>query len=198
MSPRLVSSPWYIEDSFNDDDGVLLPAHTPNIDVVGGGWTDVIAGADIVGVGNYLFDNSAARQAVIDSGQSDVEVNSQMKIAGGGTSETGLIFRYQDASNYLWAGMDQLWHRPVMYKVIATVATEIGLAANSSLIIGNDVNVTERITAVGSTLRFYLDGVLYLDVVDAQFQTATICGIRSDHAGASCTWYDFRVGRVLK
>ncbi len=196
MSPRLLSSPWYIEDTFTDEDAVTPPNHAPDVDASNLGWTDVISGATIVA--NALVDNSAPRQAVIDSGQSDVDINSQMKIAGGGTSETGLIFRYQDASNYLWAGMDQLWHRPVMYKVIATVATEIGLAANSSLIIGNDVNVTERITAVGSTLRFYLDGVLYLDVTDAQFQTATICGIRSSHAGASCTWYDFRVGRVLK
>ena len=197
MGERKLVSHWYVEDTFDDIDGTILPAHTPDVDALAGGWTDVVAGADIVGIGNYLTDNSAARQAVIDVGQSDVDIRARMRIAGGGSSETGLIFRYQDASNYMWAGMGQLWHRPVLYEVVGGTPVELGLAANSSLIIANDTTVTMRITAVGTQLRLYVQDILRVSPVTSRFQTETECGIRSNHAGAECRWFDFRVGRVL-
>jgi hypothetical protein len=192
---RQLAPRWYVEDTFVDDNGVTLPEHRPDVDVLQGGWTDVIAGATIVA--NALDDNNNPRQAVIDSGQSDVFITSRMNLTGGGTAQMGLTFRYQDASNFLWAGQDKLWNLPVIYKYVAGVPTEIGGLPNQSLTIGDGETHIISVAVLGPQIRLWIDDVLWTSPVDAQFQNETIHGIWSDHV-AKCIWYDFRVGKVLR
>ena len=192
---RVAVSPWFVEDFFTDPNGTTPPNHIPDIDVIGGGWTDVIAGATIQS--NRLSDGSAARQAVIDAGQFDVEVNSRITVSGGGASENGLTFRYQDASNYLWAGVDLLWQTTRIYRVVAGTPTEIGGAANFSESYANGQLIFARIVAVGTSISLYIDGIQKGTPTESNFQNETEHGIYSNHV-AECTWDDFRVGRVLR
>lgn len=96
-----------VEDSFTDADDTLLPDHTPDIDVEGGGWNSDSGTAKILsnrcritdnGPGN-IFNNGGHW---IDSGISDATIVVKFRQVSSGILQGGIIFRHIDNNNYLY------------------------------------------------------------------------------------------------
>src|SRR5262245_3649521 len=89
-----------LQDAFTGADGTNLTAHAMD---VGGGWTAVSGVAKLLGnranADTVGADGKGTYQA--DAGRSDVTVQATVNLAGA-SNECGLVFRYQDASNF-WA-----------------------------------------------------------------------------------------------
>ena len=180
-----------VYDIFVDSDDTILPNHTPTTDVVGAGWVDVIAGISIQS--NKASDNAVTNvQTVIDAGNADGTVFANLVIRGGGTSQQGLTFRYEDSDNYFWAGVDRLWQRPVMYKVEGGTPTEIGGLSTFSESYSEDQDLTVKITCSDDVLTLYVDDVLKINLTDSFNQTSTSYGLWSEHL-LICTWDNFKV-----
>jgi hypothetical protein len=82
-----------VHDSFTDTDGTDITAHTPEIDVVGGGW---------ITAGNWTTQNNRLSYQIgnsfvtIDAGASDVIITAGMVAA----NAHSLMFRHTSASAY--------------------------------------------------------------------------------------------------
>ena len=72
---------YIVQDTFTDTNGVLIPSHTPDIDTVGGGWTDSFGNTPKPTIQSNQFDNTntgASSQHVIDSGQADLIIEATL------------------------------------------------------------------------------------------------------------------------
>lgn len=82
----------------------------------------------------------------------------------------GLIYRYEDASNYYRAYCDYAGARVVLQKVVAGIVTTLATAAWTRA-----ATATLRAVYQGNRHRIYVDSVMYIDTTDASINT----GIRS-------------------
>ena len=178
-----------VSDTFTGADTTTLPNHDPDVDVVGGGWTDADAGITIES--NKASDNDVTALSVIDSGEADVVITATMVIQGGGSGFNGLVFRYQDSTHYFIAGCDLLndvtavWINNAGFSQIANPA--------HNYTAGETVNL--RVTLSGSSIKVDIDGVNEVDITNTNFATATSHGLYNDAAGGGtdATWDNFLV-----
>lgn len=178
-------------DLFVDTEGTALASHTPDIDTVGTGWTEVVSGITIES--NRASDNQADRQAVIDAGVADCRI--RVDLVANSVNFTGIIFRYQNSTNFLIAGADTIFSRVAIWKNVAGVFTN--LAGNTTPAIPQGTAGTLDVRLLGSNIKLLWDGVEYLDITETTGQSETEHGLYEDGDtwSADATWDNFRIQR---
>lgn len=155
----------YFYDTFTGADGTALSAHTPDIDVVGGGWLAATAWtiqsnqANSAGAG-------AANYARANVGLADVTVSAQAVTASGG--RFGLVVRFVDTSNH-WIIYSSATGQFLQIREI-TAATETQRAV---------------ITGVAQTVPFLMTVTLAGNVITATFGTNTVTYTSASHNTAT-------------
>ena len=137
-------------DSFTDTNGVLLTAHTPELDTVGSGWVIDSGGFDIQSNAAHQTSGVATiDRAIIDSGEID-----KIVILNGRTGYFDnadniidtLIFRFQDSINYWYVQIKSGSSGVInIYEVNGGVSTNRGSTAVTSL---NADNVAYRAVVI--------------------------------------------------
>lgn len=94
----------YILDRFTGD-GVALDAHTPDINVAGGGWS-YDDGSVFTIVANELSIGPERNRAVIDAGEPNVKVTGSVTIPG--DDNFFIALRWADANNWIRCGFDYI------------------------------------------------------------------------------------------
>lgn len=163
----------YVEDTFTDANGTALESHTPDVDVVGGGWVKVNSSADIQS--NQL--NAAGGGTIvytIDTGQSNY-VLTITKVAGGNAAS--VIFRYTDENNKWLArrngGTLELYRRTSgTWTLMDSTATTPSTGSYTLVITCNGTSIT--VETQGDTVS----------ATNSDHQTATRIGIDTQsHVG---------------
>jgi len=167
----------YVYDTFTDADGASLDAHTPDIDLAGGGWSEALADWAITDNRGHQ-DNSAISCAVIDAAAADVKIS----MGGANTAtnptarETGVVLRYSDWLNYWVVGWNQYAN---LFRISERVnGTETVRA--SSVISGDTAEHTVEAAANGATIQATYDGVN-----DIAYSSATFNQAKTEH-GVRC------------
>ena len=152
-------------DTFTDN-SVALDLHTPDIDVVGGGWTEYIG--DLRCINDKLTTNGLVLHlGGIETNESDVTV--QLTALDHITSGVQIEFRLVDSDNFWQANLEngKFGHR------IAGVFTEMGDIGTPKV-----VPNTGRVICNGDSITFEAETGLSVTINDSTFQTATIHGVR--------------------
>jgi len=122
-----------------------------------------------------------------DAGRSDVTVQATVNLAGA-SNECGLVFRYQDASNFWalsgYAGDGKLY----LYEVNGGATTQ---RAAGSAGVTSGVDFVLKVVLSGTGITAYKDGAQVLTYTSASFQAATRHGLRSWQV--TNKWDDFQV-----
>lgn len=174
-APRYAGGPTIlIQDFYTDTDTTLLPAHTPNIDTVGGGYTAVQNGHVINS--NEIRTSATVSIDIIDCGASDISIamdarpNSNAGAPGGG----GFIYRYQDVNNFWLAHVDVFNTRIVMYERVSStfnIRAETGI----SWVASQTYNITLDVSGTSHSIK--VDGANEITYTSSALQSATITGI---------------------
>lgn len=178
---------YVVYDTFTDTNGVAIASHTPDKAPVGASWSSYVAGTTIES--NKASDNSADRQAVIDSGISDCTITADMVLQGG--NFFGVMFRSTDSNHFFIAGCDvafdytTVWLNNAGWSQLAQVAHAYS----------NGDAVSIQVVLNGANIQVTCNGVLDVNINNATLQTATKHGLYSDGSawGADGTWDDFAV-----
>ena len=148
-------------DTFTDVDGTLLLAHTPDVDILGGGWD----GGGIITGDKARIGVGAPSISLIDSGMSDMVLEATLtKDAGGVSQQIGLIIRSNALSTafvyvrYIFLGFNdmRIVHGPDNTDyVVQPVAWPAGGTG------------TIRVEASGTLISVYLNDVFVVSTVTA-------------------------------
>jgi len=167
---------------------VLLSAHTPNVDTVGGGWTETPSGnmkVDPV-LDVATCSNTSQTFGVIDAGVSDCIITATPQYhcnLSVSPAHAYLLLRYVDNTRYLVFGIVSSSANPLefaLWSVVAGVGTTklgSGFGVSGGIPYTFTDNVT--ITMNGSSIRCEMEneGVDFT-VNTTTFQTSTIHGMR--------------------
>ncbi|NQW16307.1 MAG: hypothetical protein HQ478_02360 [Chloroflexi bacterium] len=94
--------PITVKDKFNGGGTTQLEAHTPNDDLVGGGWSEAVGDWKVSkGAAFEITGEQTPYYAIVDSTFYNFDLN--VDITYPGNSDVGLLFRYQDEDN--WFGL---------------------------------------------------------------------------------------------
>lgn len=174
-------------DSFTDDDGVTLPAHTPDI---GGPW---IAGTGAWTIlANKAKSNGATGSRVfIDGDVADMDVSVVLTPTSGGnkTAFQGVICRGSDNVNYIsagWQGGSSAGY--FIAKRVAGSRTELEFVSAPETYEARVIQVK----CDGSTIILLVDSVLVLSTAETFNLTETLYGMQSGQASGS-RFDNFRV-----
>lgn len=162
----------YIYDTFTDTDAVLLPNHTPDIDVVGGGWTSIAGVWDILSNEAKTSSDPGAK-AVIDSGIYDGRFKVDLMV-GLATGIAYLQFRQKDVDECWHAGLDDN-----AQTVILEELTPGGLVRRATVSFAQDEATWYEIKVLcqGDFIQVFVDDVLYITHASESLQTETGVGI---------------------
>lgn len=167
-------------DTFTDTNGTALTAHTPDVDVVGGGWSTASEGSDIIEIQSNMARGNGTTNRVfstVDCGKSDVfiEISGDAPLSGGGGIGM-IIFRFQDINN--------LWQFDC-FNNLASLRDRVAgtFTTRSSSTCTNGTPLRYTLTANGQNIKGYLSDVEEVSFASANFETATRHGIRSDNQG---------------
>ena len=160
-------------DRFVDPDGTLLTAHTPDIDLVGGGWVVSVGNGDIRG--NIVEpDNIASNRVVIATTQSDVVITLDVTIRTNNlNAQIGIVFRQVDESNLWLAGYSPLDGEFRLFRRVGGGFSERAIGA---WVPTEGLTYTMTVTLSGSSINCEVDGVV-LAVTDAQHAAAVNHGV---------------------
>ena len=185
-------------DTFTGSNGTDIDAHTPDTDVVGGGWVD--GGANTVeldGSGGLKFAGSN-NECWIDAGTTEQLVTSNFNAGGadnrviisvrgtnaGASSATHYIFNFRmgDATNPL----------QISKNIAGSVTTLASSSGTPTL--SNNTTYELKANAVGSSLDFLVDGISELSTTDASITTGGYSGLRHAlHTDGAARFFDFEV-----
>lgn len=168
--------PILLRDTFTGANGTQLNAHAPD---VGGPW--IVAANNLTIQNNQCVTPTATAEYfdVADSGQSNVTVKADVTFTTGAAlnvDHVGLVIRYQDYSNF-WMLQAFAGSGGIFRLIEKKAGSFVVLAAGSwSPVIGT--TYTLSVTASGTTLTGYVNGVSTVTGTSADFQAATLCGLR--------------------
>jgi hypothetical protein len=172
-----------VTDSFNRTDN---PSSLGTADS-GQVWSPLVGTWGISG--NTAVLNAApagVKYAVVESGLSDATI--QVDLGSETEQILGVAFRVQDASNGLVCRIIPSSGRLQLSSFVAGTLTQIALQDY-----GGEISCTLKVECVGTTIRCYVDDVLYITATDVTlFQTATKHGLYGNNASLT-TWDDFSV-----
>lgn len=130
---------------------------------------------------------TSASIARMDVGAADVALHvSFANLASDSDEVLGVVFRYQDASNYLRAVLSDATNELLLTKVVAGAATDIGTYAWTPT-----ATAELWVQAQGNRIRVWLDRVLRIVTTDGSFNTETEHGIYglNTTTGELYDWY---------
>lgn len=195
--PRAVASPWYVEDFFSDPDTTPLANHAPDVDIVGGWWTELV-GSWAISSNQARVDAVVAQDefATIDSGRADVLVIADVTLTndGAGDHNVGLVFRI-DAANDWWLFWQDINDGNLrLGKFVLGSFTSVG---SKSFVWPSGATKEMKVKLSGNSIECFVDGVLEHSTVDSHNVGTTVHGMYSN--GTITQRHDnFRIGRVLR
>lgn len=185
IDPIAVQTTGGVTDSFNRTNSTTTLGTT---DGTRGGdpATWLTSGSSVWGINTnqaYCTTNTAHQTAVVETNMSDVTVS--CKVSAFGAVNQGMVFRFQDASNFLWV----LCQSGQVYycRFVA------GSQTNVTNVAGYTAGDTISVTAVGTAINIYRNGVNIISQTDSTFQTATKHGLINNSSGSTARYDDFSV-----
>lgn len=183
-------------DTFTGTNGTDISVHTPNTDVVGGGWLDTgVNTVELDGAGSLKF-SAVNGSCWIDVGSSDQIVTTTYN-AGGTDNRIGVRVRSDNTlattGTYYYFNFrpDTASGTYEIFKRISGVLTSIG-SFGESLSTSTDYEITCE--AIGASLKFYRGGVLKLSITDAAITTGDYAGLlHARYTNANARFRDFEV-----
>ena len=181
---------FLVFDNFTDIDGVQLINHTPDRDVVGGGWQSVLAGDDVnrhIHSNEFHIDESVANWGSvnpIDAGNANVSITCTITLGG---NNPALGFRILDINNH--------WHsNPSNSANVLRIVKENGGSVTvegqvgQNYVAGEDIDA--RITCDASDVLTIFDDTNSISVTttDAHNSSQTLHGVSAE-SGAN-TFHD--------
>lgn len=174
-------------DNFTDTNGVSLHAHTPDI-APSGGWTEALGDFDIQSnMANFVSGSADPSLAHIDLGS---VVDCYIELAGTmgnttGTTNSALVLRYVDTSNYLFI-VQSAGSGLQLFENVA--GTPTALAGSGTPGISAGEVFTLRVVLTGNIITAAIRGASAGDVggfswEGTRFNTATRIGIRCRQSG---------------
>lgn len=150
----------------------------------GNGTADPLAWAASVGdafvtfdVGQHNYANAQGpatlQLATVDPGVADCAISLGYIVNG----LAGIVFRYTDASNYLFV-TNETAGSIRLYKRVAGVNTQLGVSTGYS----TNTDVALKVICDGTSVKVYRYGVLIISVTESHNSTATRCGMYADTA----------------
>ncbi len=176
-----------VQDNFTDTDGTELKDHTPDVDVVGGGWSTPVGSSALFTIESNELEvhtepDTPRATSVIDAGISDFKLTCTIRVGSGGSDLTVFV-RYADDDNYI----NILYQRiaPSFIKINKNVGGSITQVANVPAPTGAgtfDLEVTvngEEVTAKDVT-----NNVVAVAEI-SELQSNTKAGFRDNDSGIS-------------
>lgn len=168
-----------VSDSFTDTTNTALDAHTPDTDVGGGGWTEVI-GTDWTIQSNAANSGTADATASIDCGEADINLSCEADNSGlsdlAGQS-AGLAARISNSSNF-WAIV--INDTGNTFRIAEKNAGTYTTRASASVTINSGTFYTLTAQLSGATITAQIDGANEISYGSASLnQTVTVHGIKT-------------------
>jgi lysophospholipase L1-like esterase len=158
--------PYPLGDTVQRADSTTSPGNASS------GQAYTVSAGTVGVIGNRLYTpaNSNSR-ATVNAGISDGEFGVTFSTLDAAASTNGLVFRYQDASNYLVFRVSaNYW---TLDKIKAGALTNLASLGGAS---GSSAKL--RVVASGSSIECYKGGTLLFTVTESDFQTATGVGVQ--------------------
>ena len=173
----------YVEDTFTDTNGTELENHTPDIDVVGGGWNALGTSSRFFIQDNdaeVTYSLTASDCCAIDCGQSDYicEYTVRTNFQGADRSRTAVRITDINDNWIVYADSTSVLH---LYENIAGSLTSRASQGSLSIIDGHVI----KIRCEGSTIQVYDDAD-----VDFEYNSAT--------SGQSSTLVGMSAGKATR
>ena len=141
-------------DTFTDGNGTSLAAHTPDVSVMGQGWTGYVSGSSIVSnmVTSGIYSNNGA--PVINVGTTNYTASVTIRLnASGSVSPRGLVVRGNAAGNdYYIVALNQ---GTSLFEIVDQAGTTL---ASTSYPVATGVDYDLRASVYGSTITATLNG----------------------------------------
>lgn len=168
-----------VQDTFTDTNGTSLDAHTPNT-APSGGWTERVGNWSINSNSTNLSGNSNNAHATIETGVADCTITCEAdNNAGSGAlgTETGIICRWSDTSNYWRVGVNAFDDTIKIIERNAATNTQRASGSVSGGVTGGTLYTVQAVLAAAS-ITATVDGANSINYASATLnQTATIHGI---------------------
>ena len=170
-----------VHDTFTEAIATLITAHSPDIDLSGGGYSNnIIAGAEpSIAGGSGVVDTSqgSSNETYIETRRSDVVVT----VTGRGYHATnsftlGLIARFSDLNNYWLLHCDGTTSVAELYEKNGGTFT---LRDSTAFTWVNQTDYALSLTTSGTAISAQIDGGNDLSYISSLHQSATICGMRN-------------------
>lgn len=171
---------YLVYDTCTDDDATPLPNHTPEKDVIGGGYAAILGGMTIQNDTIQSPAGVAEKIIAIDCGQADVVMEAEFTrnhVNAADNRQWGFSFRVTDAANYYIArfALAGLSSFRIAERVGGAFAE---LGPGWVPYVWNDLaTVTLRLEIIGPTFNLYANGVLQINLVDGSHLAQTAHGI---------------------
>jgi len=186
-------------DTFTGTNGVDLAAHTPDTDVVGGGWTDQAVNViELDGAGAVKF-ATAFNGSWIDAGTADQWCISNWGSGGSDNRmslylrRNNLAFGSEDCYVFNFRQADTGAELKI-YKKISGSTTELASGAFT-----NNASTTYSFEPKtdGANIDFIIDGVSELSITDSSITTGDYAGIHHEkRVDGNGRFYDFQIDDV--
>jgi hypothetical protein len=164
-----------IEDTFTGDP-IALASHTPDIDIVGDGWS--ITGGTWTVTGGQLTPPGGTEEAFIETNETDPTITCDLIPAN--LTEPGIVFRYTDANNFWELSLNEGNNELRIYKNDGGVRTEEASVATAALVGGTTYPTT--LTVDGNDVTGTVDDGTSVKTVtntDSFNNTETLHGVKS-------------------
>ena len=168
-----------LQDTFIDTNGTNLSTHTMT---VGPGWTLNSGSWDIQSNQANTTGVEPANPAWVataDSGYSDTTASLQAQLITPGFNSIGLIFRFQNNSNF-WSALITQANKFRIYETNATVFT---VRAEADVTIDPEIMYTIQVVTVGTSITATMDGANSINFTSSFLQTQTKMGMRGGGNG---------------
>jgi len=187
-------------DTFTGTSGDDIDTHTPDTDVVGGGWIDSGANeVELDGIGGLKF-SGGGTECWIDCGTVDqwATVNLQCASGSGVSNDLYITLRRDSAvrgsetSYFVTFEPNTSGGKIVIAKRIAGSRTD--LALNTAISLDSNVSYTCSPEVNGAALDFIIDGTSELSITDSSVTTGGYAGaLHSIRANDTLRVFDFQI-----
>lgn len=171
-----------VQDNFTDPNGTALDAHTPNVDVVGGGWSEVI-GTDWTIQSNTANTAALDGTASIDCGEADINLSCEADsnaLSSQQQQSAGLCARLSNSSNFWAIIINDIGNT---FRIAEKNAGTYTTRASASVTINGGTFYTLTAQLSGATITAQIDGANEISYGSATLnQTTTVHGIKARRA----------------
>jgi len=188
-----------IFDTFTGTFGTDLADHTPDIDVVTGGWTDTAVNrCELDGVGGVKFFD-ASDSSWIDAGAVDQWCVSNWN-SGGADNRMSIVLRRDNLAHNLMNGYPYNFRQAdsgVELKILKSVSGSQTVIAAGSFTNNSATTYSFEPEIDGASLDFKIDGISELLVTDSSITTGGYAAIvHEKRTNGDGRFYDFQIDDV--